>query len=88
MSLALATKGVIAGFGGSVTVSGEGGGGIYPSGYVACAIQVAIDLTEQVVSVDSQQITATVEMEDAVTVTVNDVSVSVPDDSDSVSVDV
>lgn len=48
MSLALATKGIISGVGFG---SGAGDGGLYPDGYIASAIEVAVDLATTEISV-------------------------------------
>lgn len=48
MSISLATKGIIAGIGFG---SGTGEGGLYPSGYIASTIEIAVDLSEPSITV-------------------------------------
>jgi hypothetical protein len=83
MSLALATKGMIAGLGG---VGGGGGGGDYPAGYIASAIFVAVDLSSVTdVDVLLQDIEVDVDVSEGIAVEVDkdtfDISVSVDDEN-------
>jgi hypothetical protein len=55
MSLALATKGMIAGIGTGT------GGGLYPSDYIASTVEVDVDTSEISVSIESESIELTIE---------------------------
>ena len=55
MSLALATKGVIAGIGWGTGASGEIISGPYPTGYIAASIGLDIDIGGPVIVVDNEQ---------------------------------
>jgi len=66
MSLALATKGIIAGIGFG---SGGGEGGLYPSDYIASVVEVTADMSELSVTVDTSPISITVAHE-AIEITV------------------
>jgi len=59
MSLALATKGVIAGVG-----FGSGGsGGLYPSDYVASEVEISVDTSDLSVNIDVPEVSVSIEME-------------------------
>ena len=60
MSLALATKGVIAGIGFG---SGGGEGGLYPSDYIASEIVIGVDTSEMSVSVDVSELFVSIDVE-------------------------
>jgi len=59
VSLALATKGIIAGFVGT----GTGTGGLYPSDYVASEIALSVDTSDLSVNIDMNEVSISVEME-------------------------
>lgn len=83
MSIALATKGMISGLGG---VGGGGAGGNYPAGYIASAIFVSVDISQETeVNIDFQDIEVSVDMDESIAVSVGmddtDVSISVDDET-------
>lgn len=72
MSIALATKGIISGFGGG------GAGEQYPSGYIASAIEVEIDFVQGiVVGLSNNNIGVSVDLGENVLVDVNSSSVGI-----------
>lgn len=86
MSVALATKGIISGFGG-----GGGEGGLYPDGYIASAINVAIDLEDETtVEITQPSLSVIVSLSENISVAIDDdqvgVSISIDDDSLGVTV--
>jgi len=88
MSIALATKGMIAGIG---TGTGSGGGGLYPDGYTASAIQVAVDLSNsEITVVMNDPLGVSVSMSDAIDVSVDvgELTVDVAVNEPEVEVDV
>jgi|PlaIllAssembly_1097288.scaffolds.fasta_scaffold695064_2 hypothetical protein len=69
MSLALATKGIISGIGFG---SGTGEGGLYPDDYVASAIEVAVDMSEEVnVTVEESELSVEIELSEETAVAIN-----------------
>lgn len=69
MSLALATKGIISGVGFG---SGTGEGGLYPDDYVASAIAIAVDLSEEVnVTVEESELSVEIELSEETTVAID-----------------
>lgn len=72
MSIALATKGVISGFGGG------GAGGNYPSGYIASAIEVEIDFNQGiVVGLSNNDIGVSVDLDEGISVNVDSSSIGI-----------
>ena len=87
MSIALATKGIIAGFGGG----GGGEGGLYPDGYIASAINVAIDLEQETtVAITQPSLGVSISISESVLVAISDdpigVAISVDDENLEVTI--
>ena len=74
MSIALATKGIISGIGFG---SGAGGGGLYPDGYIASTIDIAVDLSEPSITIASDSMDVSVSLQDAIGVSIDTSSLSV-----------
>ena len=85
MSIALATKGIIAGFGGG------GEGGLYPDGYIASAINVAIDLEQETtVAITQPSLGVSISLSESISVAISDdpIGVSISVDDDTLEVDI
>ena len=81
MSVALATKGIIAGL----------GGGLYPSDYVASAINILIDLEQETtVAITQPSLGVSISLSESVSVAISDdpigVAISVDDENLEVTI--